>query len=405
MKTRSTTMREMSLNVIAVDVITAKVKLKAAAVAKMLAMYVLCPLSMCAAVCSCSGQSDENVTVLTEKQVLDGALEAVSDTVCVLPDTVYVRRAWMMDPDHVMCEMEDRSGYSLRVYDVRTLEPTADYLHYGNGPQEVLMPTVAVTDGNVYVRDGNKQKLYVIPVAAAGTGAEVGDYRISGLLTKVVTFGDSLLAVNPYYLESTDLGISQGEPKLIFPEANTDYGLSQDKFSTVNVYQGSLLTNNVKDRIAYVESSCALVELYDGGLNLRRTVTGPGEDLPEYFYQEGQQFLFFKLWKAYAYVSSCSDDNYIYLLYDGTMRGDGHPVAKGEIKNGMPFVAFAGGDPTLKDMTLIVMDWDGNFKGSWRIHGVNVMTQISSTGTEGEVYACVTDRGDLPLTVLRYKLF
>lgn len=168
MKTRSTTMREMSLNVIAVDGITAKVKVKAAAAAKMLAMYVLCPLSMCAAVCSCSGQSDENVTVLTEKQVLDGALEAVSDTVCVLPDTVYVRRAWMMDPDHVMCEMEGRSGYSLRVYDVRTLEPTADYLHYGNGPQEVLMPTVAVTDGNVYVRDGNKQKLYVIPVAAGG---------------------------------------------------------------------------------------------------------------------------------------------------------------------------------------------------------------------------------------------
>ena len=108
-------MREMSLNVIAVDGITAKVKVKAAAAAKMLAMYVLCPLSMCAAVCSCSGQSDENVTVLTEKQVLDGALEAVSDTVCVLPDTVYVRRAWMMDPDHVMCEMEGRSGYSLRV--------------------------------------------------------------------------------------------------------------------------------------------------------------------------------------------------------------------------------------------------------------------------------------------------
>ena len=286
-----------------------------------------------------------------------------------------------MDHGHVMCEMDGRSGYSLRVYDVRTLEPTADYLHYGNGPQEVLMPTVAVTDGNVYVRDGNKQKLYVI------------------------TFGDSLLAVNPYYLESTDLGISQEEPKLIFPDANTDYGLSYDKFSTVNVYQGSLLANSVKDRIAYVERSCALVELYDIGLNLRRTVTGPGVDIPEYFYQEGQQFLFFKLWNAYTYVSSCSDDNYIYLLYDGTMRGDGHPVAKGEIKNGMPFVAFAGGDPTLKDMTLIVMDWDGNFKGSWRIHGVNVMTQISSAGTEGEVYACVTDRGDLPLTVLRYKLF
>ena len=81
MKTRSTTMREMSLDVIAVDGITAKVKVKAAAAAKMLAMkmYVLCPLSICAAVCSCSGQPDENVTVLTEKQVLDGALEAVPD--------------------------------------------------------------------------------------------------------------------------------------------------------------------------------------------------------------------------------------------------------------------------------------------------------------------------------------
>ena len=117
--------------------------MKAAAAAKMLAMYVLCLLSMCAAVCSCSGRPDENVTVLTEKQVLDGALEVVPDTVCVLPDTVYVMRAWMMDPDHVMCEMEGRSGYSLRVYDVRTLEPTADYLHYGNGPQEVLMPAIS----------------------------------------------------------------------------------------------------------------------------------------------------------------------------------------------------------------------------------------------------------------------
>ena len=37
-------MREMSLDVIAVDGITAKVKVKAAAAAKMLAMYVLCPL-------------------------------------------------------------------------------------------------------------------------------------------------------------------------------------------------------------------------------------------------------------------------------------------------------------------------------------------------------------------------
>ena len=77
MKTRSTTMREMSL-----DGITAKVKVKAAAAAKNLVMYVLCPLSMCAAVCSCSGQPDENVTVLTEKQVLDGAAEVVPDTVC-----------------------------------------------------------------------------------------------------------------------------------------------------------------------------------------------------------------------------------------------------------------------------------------------------------------------------------
>ena len=58
-------------------------------------------------------------------------MEAVPDTVCVLPDTVFVRQAWMMDHGHVMCEMEGRSGYSLRVYDVRTLEPTADYLHYG----------------------------------------------------------------------------------------------------------------------------------------------------------------------------------------------------------------------------------------------------------------------------------
>ena len=100
---------------------------------------------------------------------------------------MFVRQAWMMDHGHVMCEMDGRSGYSLRVYDVRTLEPTADYLHYGNGPQEVLMPTVAVTDGNVYVRDGNKQKLYVIPAAAAGTGAEVGDYRISGRLSYLGT--------------------------------------------------------------------------------------------------------------------------------------------------------------------------------------------------------------------------
>jgi len=357
------------------------------------------------AVCSCGRQPDEKVTVLAEKQVLDGAAEAVPDTVCVLPDTVFVSEAWMMDPGHVMCRMEGRKGYSLRVYDVRTMELTANYLHYGNGPQEVLSPLVAVTDGNVCVWDFSKKNLYVMPVDSVRHGAGMDKYALSGSLNGIVTFGDSLVAVNPFYLESVDLGISQGEPKLIFPDKSVDYWPGSDKFSTSNVFQGDLLTNTVKDRIAYVEKSYALVELYDGRLNLQRKVTGPGEDMPEYFYQEGQMFLFFKLWNAYAYVSSCADDSYIYLLYDGKMREDGYPVVQGKMQNGMPTMVSAGSDPTLKDMTLIVLDWDGNFKGSWRIHGVNVMTQISSTGTEGEVYACVAARGDIPLTVLRYKLF
>lgn len=357
------------------------------------------------AVCSCGRQPDEKVTVLAEKQVLDGAAEAVPDTVCVLPDTVFVREAWMMDPEHVMCMMEGKGGYSLRVYDVGTMELTAKYLHYGNGPQEVLFPLVAVTDGNVCVWDLGKMNFYVIPVSSAWRGTGVDMYGLSGSLNGVVTFGDSLLAVNPFYLESVDLGISQGEPRLIFPDKSADYWPDSDKFRTSNVFQGDLLTNTAKDRIAYVEKSYALVELYDGRLNLQRKVTGPGEDMPEYFYQEGQMFLFFKLWNAYAYVSSCADDSYIYLLYDGKMREDGYPVMQGKMQNGMPTTVSAGVDPTLKDMTLIVLDWDGNFKGSWRIHGVNVMTQISSTGTEGEVYACVAARGDIPLTVLRYKLF
>lgn len=397
MKTKSATMREMSL-----DGITDKVKVKAAAAAKNLVMYVLCPLSICAAVCSCSGSTDENVTVLTEKQVLDGAAEVVPDTVCVLPDTVFVARAWMMDPGHVMCRMESKDRYALTVFDVRTLEPTAEYLHYGNGPQEVKYVYLMVTDGRVYVKDYNK--LYEIPCDSAGIGVRVGEYGYDLMASVLIRYGDSLLTVNPFYLESGELGISQGEPKLMFSDGkSTNVGESADKIFTVNCFQGRLLTNAVLDRIAYIERDCSLVELYDGRLNLLRAVVGPGEDRPRYF-TDGR-YLFYELWNAYSYVSACSDDNYIYLLYDGKMRADGYPVYKGGMESGVPTMISAAGDTDLKDMTLIALDWDGNLKGSWRIHNVNTITEISSTGIEGEVYVCVTDRGDLPLTVLRYKLF
>ena len=65
----------------------------------------------------------------------------------------------MLDDRYALLHMDDRRSFSLTVYDTQTLTPVSRFLHYGNGPQEVLHPRVNIVNGNVLVNS----EMYVIP--------------------------------------------------------------------------------------------------------------------------------------------------------------------------------------------------------------------------------------------------
>lgn len=403
MKTRSTTMREMSL-----DGITAKVKVKAAAAAKNLVMYVLCPLSICAAVCSCSGSTDTDIIVLDE-DVKTAAVSIKGDTVCTFPDTVFLWRAWMADGNHAVCETRtsdwsglSRDQWAFEVYDTRTMERTARFLHSGNGPFEVLSPSSYVAGDTLFVLEGSKGKLYSIPLSEAAEGKGIQEFSFKFHTMKAVTYKGQILSLNPYWFESREVGVFNGEPKLFFSDGDL-IPYDDSKVSSVNCFQGHLLTNPEKGTIVYVENSYPLVEFYNDSLRLTRSVTGPDKFKPEYLNAHGM--LFFAKLYGRPYGPVCSDDSYIYLQYDDNLSSE--PILSAELIDGNVAISFNDGDTeegAAKDVLIFVLDWEGNMQGSYRLEGLAVCNAISS-GRNGILYASTEDPDTGQLTILRYKLF
>ena len=63
----------------------------------------------------------------------------VPETVYELPDTFYAGAALVYGDRYAVCEMLTQE-FAAEVYDLKEGKVVGKLLHYGNGPQEVLVP-------------------------------------------------------------------------------------------------------------------------------------------------------------------------------------------------------------------------------------------------------------------------
>lgn len=364
------------------------------------------------ALCSCSSRTDSRVTVLTD-EVKTEAVSVSGETVCTFPDTVLIDRAWMAGDHYAVCETQtswtglSASQWAFQVYDIRTMQCVSRFLHAGNGPYEVLMPSAYAVDDTLYVMDIQKSNLFVIPLDKAAEGMPASKwirqmpYKFHTM--RVMTYKGQMLSLNPFWFEDKSIDVSNGEPKLFYSDGELiPYG--EDKIFSGNCFQGHLLANPDKGTIVYVESSYPLVEFYDDSLRLVRSITGPDNLKPEYL-NDGSYLFYAKIY-GYPYGPVCCDDSYIYLKYDDNIDTE-NPIMTTQMEDGIPTIRTGGGTETEKepkDVLILVFDWKGRMQGSYRLEGLTGCSVITSGG-DGILYTCTKDPETEQLSILRYKLF
>ena len=342
---------------------------------------------------SCAPDGDSSVTVL-EESLRSSAEVIMPDTVCTFSDTVISSCAMMIDGRYAALDMSDRTSYSLIIYDTETMLPAAHYLHYGNGPQEVLATVVSVMEGKILVQDLSNRILYQIPCADAVGGDGLTGRKYSFMSRTVLPYGDGLVAVNPYWFEDERLGISNGEPRLFLSDG-THAPYDETKLRSDTAMGALLLSSSRNSRIAYVDRNCPLVEIYDDTLGLVSTVHGPGTEMPLYF-QNGNTNIVWEELPLTTWQSACADDDYIYLLWNGIK--DDQKVERPET-----YMYEANGEE--KDLLLVVLDWEGALVKAFRPQGLTSYSVLSTGEGGGVLYASTVDQGMTRLSVLRYSLF
>ena len=216
------------------------------------------------------------------------------------------------------------------------------FLHAGNGPYEVLMPSAYAVDDTLYVMDIQKSNLFVIPLDKAAEGMPASKwirqmpYKFHTM--RVMTYKGQMLSLNPFWFEDKSIDVSNGEPKLFYSDGELiPYG--EDKIFSGNCFQGHLLANPEKGTIVYVESSYPLVEFYDDSLRLVRSITGPDNLKPEYL-NDGSYLFYAKIY-GYPYGPVCCDDSYIYLRYDDNIDTE-NPIMTTQMEDGIPTIPDPG---------------------------------------------------------------
>lgn len=361
---------------------------------------------------SCSNKADNSITVLTD-EVKTGAVSVKGETVCTFPDTVFADMVWMTGDQYAVCKTPNSytglsaSQWAFHVYDIRTMQRVSRFLHAGNGPYEVLMPSAYAVGDTMYVMDIQKSNLFTVPLDKAAEGMPASKWirqiPYKFMTMKAVTYKGQILSLNPYWFENKETGVSNGEPKLFYSDGEL-IPYDESKIFSGNCVQGHLLTNPEKSVIVYVENTYPLVEFYNDSLRLTKSVTGPDKLMPEYL--NTHNTLFFEKLYGQPYGLVCCDDSYIYLRYNDNLGTE--PILSAELVDGSVSIhvndEYETDESAANDVLIFVLDWEGNMQGSYRLEGLTHCTAISSGGN-GILYASTNDPETDQLSILRYKLF
>ena len=117
---------------------------------------IICAAVVAAILLSGCGKGASEVIDLSP-EVLTEAVVMVPETVYELPDTFYAGAALVYGDRYAVCEMLTQE-FAAEVYDLKEGKVVGKLLHYGNGPQEVLVPIFNMF-GDTLCRNRQRDKI------------------------------------------------------------------------------------------------------------------------------------------------------------------------------------------------------------------------------------------------------
>jgi hypothetical protein len=278
---------------------------------------------------------------------------------------------------------------SVQLYNLNQDKIIGGFAHYGNGPGEVLGIFTYLNGNILQINDYVKRQFAIVDLnkhPAVPRDVDVMKILNPFEILNYTKYDDNtMVVVNHYYFEDKKTGIDNEQSHRLYmvPLRQLTEGRitfdEEHKYDTMNVTQGALITNNDKGRIVFASFHKGL-EVYDGDLNLIKTITGPDEFDVNYSvknYGGSPEVIFGKdspnTYKQDFYATN----DYFLVLYIGSPD-----------YRAVPQYVFK-------------FDWDGNFLESYRVDSRIATISVSSDGET--MYAMTYDEEGLPIMVKLVK--
>lgn len=347
---------------------------------------IICTAALAAFLLSGCGSGSTSVIELSP-DVLTEAQAIAPDNVYDLPELFFAGSALVYGDRYAVCEMVTQE-FAAEVYDLKEGKVAGKLLHYGNGPHEVLVPLFNIFGDTLQVVDIQKNRLFMIPCADLPDAGIAREIKYDFITMSLISCGDSLLALNPFYFENDDLGIHNGEPMFFYSDGGkAPYDAS--KIMTAGVVQGQVAVHPESGKVVFANSVESEIFILNKDLSVNRRITGPRHESTDYAVAEGQ--LLFSGNIANTYLSACSDREYVYLIYDGRY----YDLYEDNVD----------GANTDHDLYLFQMDWDGRLKGCYSLEGLRYVGSRLSCGSQpGTVYVSALSPDEGNLQIFYYDL-
>ena len=347
---------------------------------------IICTAALAAFLLSGCGSGSTSVIELSP-DVLAEAQAISPDNVYDLPELFFAGSALVYRDRYAVCEMVTQE-FAAEVYDLKEGKVAGKLLHYGNGPQEVLVPIFNMFGDTLQVVDIQKNRLFMIPCADLPDAGIAREIKYDFITLSLVSCGDSLISLNPYYFENDEMGIHNGEPLLFYTDGK-EVPYDKSKPRSLNVVQGPLTWHSSDGNVVFANMVESEIFFLDKELAVYRRITGPKHDKIDYVNVGGE--LVFSGMNSNTYLDACSDREYVYLLYDGRH----YSVYDEELD----------WEYTDHDLYLFQMDWDGRLVGSYALVGVRYVGSRLSCGSQpGTVYVSAISPEEGNLQIFYYDL-
>ena len=286
--------------------------------------------------------------------------------------------------------------YQLELYSLNTLQPLAQLVRKGNGPEEMLSCGLCLNSNcsrDFYLRDMATQTCYAVNLDSLlkrRRFVPLSSFRYSSevLMTSDIYERDSAHYVGCHMWYSPDERYSNGveAPLAVFRKGEES---GKDMFSyryfTGEVLGACLFPNREDGTLWAADMHRDRISVYDDSLNVVFTLTGPDHFQMGYEVIQSNSPIPFVSFTGgrniHAYVDYFLTDKHIYLLYEGTEHFD--PIQ-------------------LSPVEMFKLDYKGNLLCRYQFD--RYVYSISVDRSEQHLYCASRKTLEEPPVVLKYAL-